>query len=335
MLRIRMILSCLLVGSLGFLFTPAWLQAQGVLDFSLDWVIGGRHSAYFLALEKGYYKAAGLDVKIHRGYGSADGVKRIASKRAAFAFTGASALILAQARNNVAAMYVAAIYSNAPHGLTYFGSKGIKTPKDLEGKKIGGTAFSTIRILFPAFAKVSGIDGSKVEWIQTDPASLPALLGAGKVDAIITYPMDREILSRKFGPMGRKVTGMQYADYGMQFYSNGITTSSERVRNKPKEVRGFVHATLRGLAAAFGNPEEAVDLMLKSNPSVSRAPAIPEVGIVRGLVLSEEALMYGVGTMLDEKMKVTRDIVLGAYNIKKQVDLKNVYTNKFLPKRGM
>ena len=58
----------------------------------------GRHSAYFVALDRGFYKEAGLDIRIVPGRGSADGINRIASGEASFAFGDAGALVLARAK---------------------------------------------------------------------------------------------------------------------------------------------------------------------------------------------------------------------------------------------
>src|SRR3981189_3774580 len=54
-------------------------DAQTKIRFTLDWIPGATHSAFFVALQKGYYKAEGLDVTIDRGKGSAEVVRQLAS----------------------------------------------------------------------------------------------------------------------------------------------------------------------------------------------------------------------------------------------------------------
>jgi NitT/TauT family transport system substrate-binding protein len=333
MIRMRIFFCLFLAAGLAFVSAPAWSQQRDAIDYALDWVIGGRHAAYFLALEKGYYREEGLDVKIRRGFGSADGIKLLVAGTVAYAFADVSSLVLAQAKEKVGVKSLAVIYSNAPHGLTFFSGKGIEKPRDLEGKKIAATAGSAIKALFPAFAKANGVNADKVEWVLTDAATLASLLAAGQIDAYISYPMDTAMAARRFAPMGLKVQGMLFKDYGLQFYSNGILVSSDRVRNNPEQVRKFVRASLRGHAESFLHPEEAVDLLLKTNPAVSREAAIPEVTIVRDLALSEEALLYGLGYMSRKKMEATRSLVMEAYQLKGELPLENLYTNEFLPSR--
>ena len=68
-----------LVGSVLGLFWSQSAVAADSVTFITDFGFNGRHAYYYVALEKGYYEAAGLDVKIVRGQGSSDAVKQVAS----------------------------------------------------------------------------------------------------------------------------------------------------------------------------------------------------------------------------------------------------------------
>lgn len=70
------------------------LSSGQEIIFSLDWVVNGPPAPYFTALDKGYYKEEGLEVKILRGYGSGDAVKRVATGASTFAFGDAGMLVL-------------------------------------------------------------------------------------------------------------------------------------------------------------------------------------------------------------------------------------------------
>lgn len=50
---------------------------------------------------------------------------------------------------------------------------GITSPKDLEGKKVGAATGSVNQLLFPAYAKLAGIDATKVQWVNAQPRSCP------------------------------------------------------------------------------------------------------------------------------------------------------------------
>jgi NitT/TauT family transport system substrate-binding protein len=154
------------------------------ITFVTDFGYLGRHSYYFVALEKGYYKAANIDVDIVRGQGSADAVKQVAAGTAQIGFADAPALILARANDQVPVKMVAVIYDKAPHAIFALKESGIKAPKDLEGRNVADAAASSIPRMFPAYAKAAKIDPSKVKWTVVSSDAIAATLALGRADAV-------------------------------------------------------------------------------------------------------------------------------------------------------
>src|SRR4029079_11400279 len=76
---IRHRFSIVIIFALALLLAPQSASAQTKVRFTLDWIPGATHGAFLLALQKGYYKAEGLDVTIDRGKGSAEVVRQLAS----------------------------------------------------------------------------------------------------------------------------------------------------------------------------------------------------------------------------------------------------------------
>src|ERR1700759_1736930 len=77
------------------------VSAEDKVALSLDWVVNGTHAGYFVAREKGFYKDAGLDVTVSRGFGSGDTVKRVANGSATFGIADSGAIIAARANEDV------------------------------------------------------------------------------------------------------------------------------------------------------------------------------------------------------------------------------------------
>jgi NitT/TauT family transport system substrate-binding protein len=224
----------------------------------------GRHSPFFVALAKGFYKEEGLDVEILGGRGSAATIREVAAGAATFGFADAGTLILSRANEAVPAKMVGIVYAQAPHGLMALAESGIKGPQDLKGKKLADTSASSNYILFKAYAQKVGLDPKSVEWIFTDFNSLPGLLATRQVDAIGQFSMGKPMLQKRAG--GREVTFLSYAAAGMEFYSNVIIASDETIARDPKLVSSFLRATERGMKDAFANPAEAAELMRKYLP---------------------------------------------------------------------
>ena len=112
-------------------------SAQTPVKFTLDWVFQGPTSPFLVALEKGYYKAEGLDVTMDPGQGSAGAVQRVATGAYQIGFADVNATIEYNAKNpgkEVLCVFMA--YDFAPFGVYALKKSGIKTPKDLDGKKL-------------------------------------------------------------------------------------------------------------------------------------------------------------------------------------------------------
>ena len=315
-----------LTGLLGLV--PVRAADAGELIFNLDWVVYGRHTQYFVALEKGFYKEAGLDLKIVRGYGSTDAINKITTNQATFAFGDAGSLVIARGKGAQVKL-VGMIYAKLPFAVFSLTDAKITKPKDLEGKSLAAPTFDSQRNLFPIFVKHTGIDGGKVKWVTVDGAQKNPMLLARKVDAIPEFVPHIPVLTRQAKQQNLTLNVLKWSDYGIELYTNGLMVSDELIRSKPEMVRGFVQATLKGLRYTFDQPDEAVNLMLKHNPTMDREVVRAEIDLVRELALTEDAKKNGLGWMNEKVMQATVDAVAEVFKVEKP-PLPTLYTNEFL-----
>src|SRR5256884_8927890 len=157
----------MLVLVVAMLMLPVAGQAQKPRPYTLilDFVPTGEYVPHYTALEKGWYREEGLDVKIVRGQGSADTVKRIAAGQGEVGISDISALIAARANTDVAVKAIALWYRRPPHGIFVRADSPIKTPRDLEGKKLAISPGNSHQILWPMFEKLSGLKANSVTWV--------------------------------------------------------------------------------------------------------------------------------------------------------------------------
>lgn len=319
-------LAIILAGGLA-----ADVLAADKVVFGLDWQVLGRHAGYVVAHEKGFYKDEGLDVDVQRGYGSADAVKRVAAGTVTFSFGDTGSLVIARAEG-IKAKVVGMVYGKAPYALWLRKDAGVSKPADLEGKTLGGSAGSAVRVLFPAFAKMAGIDASKVKWQTLDAASLYPTLFSKRIDGMVDFAPGWPTTAKRAAEAKVEMEKMFYADYGLTIYSNGLLAREETIKEKPDLVRRFVRATMKGLDTAFKNPAEAAKILKKRYPELDEDTARGEIEIVRELAWTAEAKANGLGAMAADKMKLTRDIIVEAYGIKADVAVDDLYTNQFVSK---
>ena len=103
----------------------------------LAWVVGGLHAGFFVAKEKGFYASKGLDVAINRGFGSGDTAKVVATGTAHFGEVNVPTAIISRGKE-LPLTVIGVIIGKAPESILSFADKGIRKPKDVEGKDFRG-----------------------------------------------------------------------------------------------------------------------------------------------------------------------------------------------------
>ena len=119
--------------------TPA--GAQQAIKFSLDWKFEGPAAPFVVAIDKGYFKAEGLDVTIDTAGGSLEPINRVASGTYDMGFGDINSLIkFRDANPGVPIKAVFMVYNKPAFSIVGRKSRGVTKPKDLEGKKLGAPA---------------------------------------------------------------------------------------------------------------------------------------------------------------------------------------------------
>jgi NitT/TauT family transport system substrate-binding protein len=319
--------ACLLLAS------PARSETDKV-TFLLDWVIYGRATPYFTALEKGFFQSRNVEPKIERGYGSAAGLKRMAAGQADFLLADFGGLILARANEGLRAKMVAVIYSKNGHAVHYLEGSGIKSPADFSGKRVAGAPGSTVAALFPAFLRANKVDPETVKIVSVDPQALNPVLLAKQFDGMLEFNFNNALLVKEGAKMGLKPTYMMYADHNFRFYANGIITSDAVIAEKPDLARRFVGAIVEGVQYSFAHPEESCTLLRKHAASVDQDICLAELAMVKNLALTDETKANGIGYMSSEGVQKTIDVMRDHMGLKASIAPQEAFDMQFLPKKG-
>jgi NitT/TauT family transport system substrate-binding protein len=304
-----------------------YAQAADNVTLVTDFGFNGRHAYYYYALEKGYYKDAGIDLTIVRGQGSVDAVKQVAAGTAQLGFADTSAVIFGRANDGIPVKLVAVIYAKPPHAIYVLKESGITKPKDLEGRSVADTAFSAVPKMFAAYAKAAGIDASKVKWIVAGSDSLPGMLSLGRVDGIGQYTVGEPLLKKAAAP--KEITKLAYADAGLNFYGAGLIATENTIKTQPDMIRRFVLATMRGLKDACAKPNEAGQIMNKYHKNIDVDVATGETEMVCALALVPN---IPPGFVSRDGVQRTIDVVAGAFDLKKPVTVDDVFAPGFVGK---
>lgn len=288
----------------------------------------GRHTGYFVALQNGWYRDAGIDLRIVPGRGSADGVNRVASGEVSFAFGDAGALALARAKG-VRVKMLAIVYARSPFVVFSLSGTPIASPKDLEGRSIAAPPTDGMRTMFPVFARLTGIDAGKVRCVDIPIEKKDGALLSREVDAMTSGLQQQPTLARAAAQRNLRVQALRWSDFGFELYSNGLLANDALIEANPALVRGFVQASLRGLATAFADPAAAAALMVKRHPNLDPGVVQAEIEIIREVAMSEAAKRNGLGWVDGATMQRTVDAVSEVFN-SPRVPVDSLYTNAFI-----
>lgn len=314
----------------GSTAAPAKTTALTPVTFQLDWIPFGRHAPYYVALDKGYYKDAGLNVKIVQGTGTTPGYAQLAAGRAQFAFNDISYIPIFESKTHVNVEALAAIYAKAPQTIFFLKGHGISRPSDLNGKTIAYSEGDSGHQFFPLFAKLNGINAASIKWQQITPQALvPTLLG-GKVDAMSTYILTKPTLQTK-APKGVTIGGFMYGDYHVPDLNNGLLVRRSWALQHADLVRGFVQATMKGVAFALANPSAAIAIERKYEPKVDPQQGVAELQIIKNdLIDTPAAKAHCLGWIDPTQMQDTVKVVQQAYQLAGPFNVSQMYTNQFL-----
>ncbi|MFQ5912842.1 MAG: ABC transporter substrate-binding protein [Nitrospinota bacterium] len=316
-----------------FTVPPSQAQTKKPIVVMLDWAFGGKHSPFFIAIEKGSYRKKGISLKLERGYGGGKSILAVDQGLAKFCMEDTIMTVMARSKGSTIKL-IGMLAERSPAGFASLKEKPLTKPKDLEGTKLAMTAFTTQRQLIPVFARINRLALDKIKVITMDGGvHIPALV-RGDVDVVATWkganlPPFR-LAARK---QGKELVFLGMSDWGLDIYSLGLMASEQTIRETPDLVRNFLEATYRGVEHAVKNPKEAVDALLKRHPEVSPAIARGQWDESVELLRSKPRQMTGFGWIDRKKMQFTIDTIVSAFNVKKVPTPEEVYTNAFLPQK--
>jgi len=233
------------------------LQEFNVL---LDWYPNAVHAFLYAAEDQGYFKEEGLKVNLITPAGTEDGIKLVATGKADLAISYPKQVILSRGEN-IPVKSVGAIVRTSLNQLMVRRDAGIKTLKDLEGKKVGFPSFEIDKETVNTMVKEAGGEPSKIEFVDVG-YELMAGIETKRVDAIIGgYINHEKILLEK---QGIQLDTFNPVDYGVpNNYELVFIASDEGIKNNNDNIKAFLRAVKKGFEYTKNNPDKALDLVLK------------------------------------------------------------------------
>ncbi|MBL8589951.1 MAG: ABC transporter substrate-binding protein [Methylobacteriaceae bacterium] len=307
----------------AFVATPA--SAQTKVTFQLNWTAGGPNAGFAAAVGEGYYKDAGLDVTVVQGNGSGNTAQLVASGRAQLAY--ADAVTVSQLIAKGAPMkVVATVYQSNPNQVSALKKTGVKSIKDLVGKKVGVPAGSSQTTMLPLFFKANGLKESDMTLLNMPPAAMVPALLQGQVDAILGSMDAYQI---QLEAQGAELDNFRFSEFGVPTVSTSIFVADAFAKEQPDLVKKFVAASLKGWGFAIDNPEKTVQHLKTVFPEVNVKLAAAELAAITPLFCSGGAKFLGKAE--EAHWTRTQALLSEVGLLPAGQDPKSYYSNDFLP----
>ena len=333
---LRTIKACLALLALAVSATSASAQ-DTTIRFTLGWKTQGSDAAFFVARDKGYYKAEGLNVVIDQGEGSGATVTRIMGGAYDAGFGDINAIIQNAAQKpGEAPVMVYQMWNRPPFAIVTKKSLNVTKPRDLEGKTLGGAQGTPTTRLLPVFINKNGLSSDKIKVSNMAPNLQEPLLIKGDIDGALVFNITSYfnlVLNRQ--DPDKYFNWMLFGDYGMDLYSNGLMVSQKLIKDNPKAVAGLVRATNKAMLEIAKDQNLGMKGVMNFDNLVNEAVEKRRMQFAyTELIVSPEMKEIGIGDIKDDRMKRAIAIVVEGYGLPRAPEVSEVYSRQFLPPKS-
>src|SRR5258705_2149304 len=308
--------------------------AQTAVKFSLDWKYEGTQAPFLVALDRGYFRLEGLDVTIDSAVSSFESINRVASGTYDMAFADINLLIKFRDQNPQNPIKnVFMTYNKPAYAIIARKSRGVATPKDLEGKKLGAPTADSSFAQWPIFARVTNIDQSKVTIMNVGFPVREPMLASGHVDAVTGLSFSSYINLAYGGVPRDDIVVFLMANFGVNQYGNGIIVGPKFAAEKPNAVKSFLRAYLKGLKDALKDPGASMDSVLRRNPVATKPLELERLQMaLHENILTPEVQAKGFGDVDLERLDRAIEQIAITYAFKSaKPKAQDIFDASFLP----
>ncbi|MAD45457.1 MAG: hypothetical protein CMI02_07685 [Oceanospirillaceae bacterium] len=309
-------------------------MAADKVTFQLDWLPGGDKAPVYVGIKEGIFEKAGLDVSISSGRGSTDAVTKMATGQSDVGTADIGALLAARAQDDVPVSAVLAYFSQAPHAFFTVKGNGVETIKDVKGKKVATSPFTSSNLFLPLVLEENGLQEKDVTLLKTDPGALGPMLMTGNVPVIIAWTTNVPLFEKQAAEAGKELIVLPWSEAGLELYSSSLLAADKFLEERPDVAKRFVKAFAEAVAFTYANPDKAGEDIHSIVPEVDADTAAAQIKSIKGLVYNSATDADGYGALTKERMAMTWKWVAKANKLDAdKADPETMVNRDFMPEK--
>lgn len=299
------------------------LAQDNKLVMQLGWLPNAATMGEVIALQKGFFAEAGLDVTLLPGGPTANPVQDVLSGAADVGEAYAPQIMYAVDRGLPITSF-AATFQKAPLTFISLKESGIESVADWAGKRIGGSQSAVPQV--KALLSTQGLGLDDITYIQAD---IPALL-QGQADVVGTWPTNVSSMEPVINHPGG-YNAQSIWDNGLQFQSNYLIARKDALESHPETFVSLLEAIDRGWAYAADHPDEALDLLIAYAPALDRETEGGALAVtLSDYIYTEDTVANGFGDISVERWQKTLDTYASIGEIKDSLTADEVLDRRIL-----
>lgn len=296
------------------------------VSFVLDWTPNTNHTGIYVAKAQGFFEDAGLDVEVMLP-GEVGSAQLLATNKADFGVSYQESVTIAR-NEGLPIVSIAAVIQHNTAGYASPVEYDITEPADFEGKVFGASGTDLERAMLETIMEENGADVSKIEFQN---------IGDSDYFTAVKRDIDFSLVFQGWTGIEAELRDQELnmvylKDFSeaLDFYTPILATSETMINDNPDLVTAFVHAAMKGYEYAIENPTEAADILIESEPDLD-----PEL-VMRSqewLAAKYQDDAEQVGIQEEERWQKTTDFMVEHGIIEETIDVKQAFTNDFLPEK--
>jgi NitT/TauT family transport system substrate-binding protein len=308
----------------------AQAQTPEKVTVRLDWTPWGVHAPFHLAAQKGWFRAAGLDVEMEDGNGSVTTVQIVGQGRFDIGHASLAPMMIARDKG-LPVRAIANFARKSDVGLLVPQGSGIISPKQLAGKKLVFTAGSLEAPFLDAFLAAGGLKRDQLELLNVEAAAKTSTYVAGRADGVFsTVPFVLPLVAA-----GRPADAILFADYGLEFPSFGLFATEDRIRQRGAALGKFASVVSGAWRYVYeGHEDEGVQAIIAARPQARLDPKIlrGQIDSVKPFFVTKASDGKPIGWMMEEDWSAAVKTLASAQLIKSG-GASDFFTNALLDQR--